>query len=362
MFDNLQHVTIKLMKKVGEILWILLLLPFTGISQTTFYATCENNALIYADFQNCSYQTICSTGFTMLDIALTPNEALYTTDGKKVYFINKYTCSNITVTPTDVPDADDFISSLVALDNDYLFAVSHGAKLFKIDVVDGSSILIDTLKQELNDSTTLWFGSGGDLTWFKNDLYLATKNNDLVKITLNKDYNDVTSIILIGHMSTPYGSVYGISSIGESNCETDNIQMLAFEGQDIYLVNPKNASIQMQCDSIFPCVVFGAASLTETKNQDLKSEFDLPNVFTPNNDYLNDFYYPLIIKNILSIDIKIYNKWGNLIFSERDTTFKWDGININGNICSEGTYYYLIEVTDICNNKEVKKGFLTLLR
>lgn len=339
---------------------------FYGVSQTTFYVSLANNDLVFADMQNCTYQTICNTGLSMFDIAITPNETLYSTDGKKVYLIDKSNCSNILITPTPVTDTfvnmGQWINSLVALDDNFLFAASTDALLYKIDVNNGLSWIIDTIKVDVNDSISYWYSSGGDLTWYKNNLYLATAGNELVKIVLDNNYNQIIDIELIGQMNTPFSSIYGTLTIGDANCQEDNLKVLGFENRDIYLVNPETASLQMLCSNLFNDNVYGATSLTETSIQDYTSELEIPNVFTPNNDNYNDFFYPIKMKNISNIDVQIYNRWGNLIFSEKGLTFKWNGINNKGNKCSEGTYYYLIESTNICDEREIKKGFLTLLR
>ncbi|GEO03147.1 hypothetical protein AAE02nite_08110 [Adhaeribacter aerolatus] len=80
------------------------------------------------------------------------------------------------------------------------------------------------------------------------------------------------------------------------------------------------------------------------------------NIFTPNNDGLNDYFQmptlpPDFCKSVFS-DIKIYNRWGGLVYKSTDRTFKWDGKSV-----SEGVYYYVITYTD----KEFK-GTVTKVR
>lgn len=68
------------------------------------------------------------------------------------------------------------------------------------------------------------------------------------------------------------------------------------------------------------------------------------NIFTPNDDGLNDYFQmpTLPPDNCISIfsDIKIFNRWGGLIYKSGERTFKWDGKNV-----SEGIYYYIITFT-----------------
>ena len=76
------------------------------------------------------------------------------------------------------------------------------------------------------------------------------------------------------------------------------------------------------------------------------SYYELPNVFTPNNDGQNDFYHPIEpYRFVEKIDIKIYNRWGNLVFQTEDPDINWDGKNyLSGKLVSSGVYYYICDV------------------
>ena len=322
------------------------------MAQNNYYIGCDTDDLILADYQNCTYQVICNTGLTMYDIAITPNENLYSTDGKKVYKIDKLTCVNTIVTPDTISDNGQWITSLVAIDNNYLFAAGSAAILYKIDIINGTSSIVDTIGHS----------SGGDLTWYQNKLLYVTASNDLVEIELNSNFNNIVNVTLIGHLDSPSSSIYGALTIGQVTCTENNLKVLAFENSDVYIVNPQDASLQIQCSNLFPCSVNGAASLTEISNQDYTSEFLMPNVFTPNEDNVNDIFRPTIKKNIVSVDVNIYNRWGNLVYKEIGETFNWNGLNLENKKCIDGVYYYIIEYKDLCDKKEKKSGHITLLK
>lgn len=77
--------------------------------------------------------------------------------------------------------------------------------------------------------------------------------------------------------------------------------------------------------------------------------YQLPNVFTPNGDGINDIFTPLHpYKYVQSIDIKIYNRWGTEVFRTFDPEIGWNGISMQSNTpCSDGVYYYVCIVYDI---------------
>jgi len=63
-----------------------------------------------------------------------------------------------------------------------------------------------------------------------------------------------------------------------------------------------------------------------------------PNAFTPNGDGLNDLYRP-IGKYITRYSLRIYDRWGGLIFESGDITFGWDGL-IKGTEAGPDVYTY----------------------
>ncbi|MPM07416.1 hypothetical protein SDC9_53722 [bioreactor metagenome] len=73
--------------------------------------------------------------------------------------------------------------------------------------------------------------------------------------------------------------------------------------------------------------------------------YQLPNVFTPNGDGYNDFFIPFPYDFVEKINIKIFDRWGLIVFKTEDPDILWDGKNQNTNIdCSEGVYYYICDV------------------
>jgi gliding motility-associated-like protein len=77
-------------------------------------------------------------------------------------------------------------------------------------------------------------------------------------------------------------------------------------------------------------------------------EYELPNVFTPNDDGSNDIYSPFPFQFIEDIDLKIYNRWGTIVFETTDPDIMWDGKDKNTHTdCSAGVYYYVCNVNEL---------------
>ncbi|MBL7942385.1 MAG: gliding motility-associated C-terminal domain-containing protein [Flavobacteriales bacterium] len=77
--------------------------------------------------------------------------------------------------------------------------------------------------------------------------------------------------------------------------------------------------------------------------------FFLPNIFTPNGDSKNEKFGPDAL-DLATYSMKLYNRWGALVFESDNFTDGWDG-KIGSSIASEGTYYYIIEFTYYCNEE-----------
>ena len=73
-------------------------------------------------------------------------------------------------------------------------------------------------------------------------------------------------------------------------------------------------------------------------------EYELPNTFSPNFDQKNDMFVPRKSRLIRSVDFKVLNQWGGMVFKTNDPQINWDGNDLDGKALSPGTYYYHCKV------------------
>ncbi|TNE54734.1 MAG: T9SS type B sorting domain-containing protein [Bacteroidetes bacterium] len=87
----------------------------------------------------------------------------------------------------------------------------------------------------------------------------------------------------------------------------------------------------------------------------------IPNSFTPDGNKFNNEF--LVVKqNIQVLNFEIFNRWGELIFSETDDTrLSWDG-TYQGKPCPDGTYTYHIRYRDPQQNEFNFIGHVNLIR
>ncbi len=97
-----------------------------------------------------------------------------------------------------------------------------------------------------------------------------------------------------------------------------------------------------------------SATLIHTSG-DLLGDLFVPNCFTPNGDDFNERFVAQGNLDCITVDMRIFNRWGELIFEDRDHR-GWDG-NVDGTEAPEGTYVYVLET-----HSARRYGMVTLLR
>jgi gliding motility-associated-like protein len=78
-------------------------------------------------------------------------------------------------------------------------------------------------------------------------------------------------------------------------------------------------------------------------NSDSCNFYEIPNVFTPNGDNLNDKLVAKTSGLVEKIDFKLFNRTGLLLFRTADPKINWDG-TYKGKIVSPGVYFYQCDV------------------
>lgn len=84
-------------------------------------------------------------------------------------------------------------------------------------------------------------------------------------------------------------------------------------------------------------------------------EIKIPNVITPNGDGINDYFYIENIERLESSTLRIYNRWGTLIYEASPYQNDW-----NGNGAADGVYFYELDYTTYFREDQAK-GTVTIL-
>jgi len=95
--------------------------------------------------------------------------------------------------------------------------------------------------------------------------------------------------------------------------------------------------------------------------------YELPNTFTPNGDGANELFVPRINRFIASVNMTVYNEWGNKVWSTNDPALNWDGKTSTGFELPDGVYYYTCTVFErrvegIVESGSLLKGHINIFR
>ncbi len=94
----------------------------------------------------------------------------------------------------------------------------------------------------------------------------------------------------------------------------------------------------------------------------IENEFySAPNVFTPNGDGINDVF-EISVHGMKNVKCFIYDRWGVQVYNWNSLNGFWNGKTADGRSVSNGTYYYVLELTDDVNHIYNASGFVMLIR
>ena len=94
--------------------------------------------------------------------------------------------------------------------------------------------------------------------------------------------------------------------------------------------------------------------------------FYAPNVFNPRTAQPDNRFSILGGKEVLSITLAIYDRWGNVVFSQENMNPNadqsgWDG-RYNQQLVDAGTYTWLAEITFLDGVMDVFSGDITIIK
>jgi gliding motility-associated-like protein/uncharacterized repeat protein (TIGR01451 family) len=99
--------------------------------------------------------------------------------------------------------------------------------------------------------------------------------------------------------------------------------------------------------------------ILNNKTEAIKMIYGLkfPNVFTPNQDNINDTYRIAGLESFPENEFTVLNRWGNHVYEKKSYQNDWTGEGLH-----EGTYFYVLKIKSSTEKWEVFKGFITLIR
>jgi gliding motility-associated-like protein len=110
----------------------------------------------------------------------------------------------------------------------------------------------------------------------------------------------------------------------------------------------KNGCTDMECKTI---TIYEPISLENV------------NIFSPDGDDVNDeFTFSFYAKSIAEFECVIVNRWGVKVGEINDIEDGWDGTDMNGDPCSDGTYFYTYRARSDNNTVLTGQGIVQIIR
>ncbi|GEM_PF-1004026 len=101
-------------------------------------------------------------------------------------------------------------------------------------------------------------------------------------------------------------------------------------------------------DTLYHDLPIESVELVNLDNNEIESF--IPDAFSPNNDGYNDRFFIMGLEKYDDLSLKVYNRWGTLVYSNTDYQNDWDGranvTTMGGNKLPTGTYYFKLNIKD----------------
>lgn len=233
-------------------------------------------------------------------------------------------------------------------------------------VASVNPIICDTQNLELFATTIpnvtySWTGPNGFTSTQQNPVIasISSLNSGIYSVKVTKNGCDSTvSSVNVSVNSLPQFSISGECNgnnyIITATPEAVSSMALNWSGPNGYTSNSSSITITGLPIGIYSLTATDVNGCSTTNSINvIRTICEIPNGISPNGDGSNDNF------NLAGFDvkkIKIFNRYGMLVYELSDYLDQWHGQTKNGNILPSGTYYYYLEL----GNGEAKTGWVYL--
>ncbi len=146
----------------------------------------------------------------------------------------------------------------------------------------------------------------------------------------------------------------------DAMCIGEQFSITIHGGTEPFFIDFDEDLLELNDEGLYTSIYAGESSISVVDQCDIYVELEIviedcsmiiPNVFTPNQDGMNDYFRIEGIESYPNSSLIVYNRWGNLVFQSDNYQNNWDGY-----LASQGTYFYVLERSD----GESFKGELSL--
>ncbi len=268
---------------------------------------------------------------------------------------------------TDWVPCSDTMTAIVQVDTISGIQV----KLSDTVICQGAYVTYTGLYASLGNVGNIWdFGDGSQII-NENPVVHGFIFPGSFTITVTANYRacqDITTTRNVVVIPQPYLNLGADTSIckgSEALILSDNVNSAATGASWMWSTGQTGSSIAVTAPGYYYATVnINNCYASDTVWVQNNCYMDIPNVFSPNGDGTNDYFFPrqYLTKGLTEFSMNIYNRWGQLIFTTTTLDGRgWDG-RFNTIDQPEGVYVYVIDATFKDGQKEHHQGNVTLLR
>jgi gliding motility-associated-like protein len=167
---------------------------------------------------------------------------------------------------------------------------------------------------------------------------------------------------------TPDKPVEGEDEVNFSNFSSGagRLSFSWYFASNVAISNEKNPAYMFNNKGVYPVALvvqndIGCAdTAVKIVNVNPSFTFFAPNAFTPNGDERNENFTP-VTRGVRSYELRIYNRWGMLLFKSNDSAEGWNG-RFSGEDCKQDVYVWKVNLTTLSGDIKQYSGVVTLLR
>lgn len=213
---------------------------------------------------------------------------------------------------------------------------------------------------ELMSSNFLWSDSS-------TNYFLTVTEPGIYGVTVNNGCSDDSDQVQVGFKQPIELNYFNDTVIcdGPVLLDASYLNATSFRWSD----NSTEPTLLVNKPGTYDLTVAGECGETATFNVEVskcvRCEMDFPSIFSPNGDGQNDIFTVFSNCNLKTFHLKIFNRWGNLIFETSDPDLGWNGTDLKNMKAMDGVYIWMIEfegeLKGIISRKQFS-GDVTLVR
>lgn len=247
-----------------------------------------------------------------------------------------------------------------------------------VNVFSNPTCVGEMLEATASSSSTMWYLNGIHIGTGEKLSYIVTQNGTLLleaKLNESSIFSQKLKVFSKQNHKILIQSIDKNSHFVEISPKPNGFVNWEINGQKYpqsELVLNLEPNVPHVIKSVINDVNCGEIVKTEKylwKNQDViktvrQKEIFIPNIFTPNNDGVNDLYH-IDMPQTITFSLLIFDKEGNeLVFSTNNQQDTWNGIHYKNNVnCEDGSYLVkLIYQLETDENPTTKNYYITLKR